>query len=324
MAKTVAASSNEDSAILRERIQARLEALGLSQLAAAKKAGQNADFVRDILHGRVKDPGAMRLAKLARALETSVSYLLGEAEPVPEVTHMWTGASATKALEPYSPQEQVHRRSVALPIRFELADDLWRNATEVAGPPLGYEMGHIPEGLSKNDTWYERVRDKSFELIAPEGSLVQVVAFEDADRERLTHGDVVVVQARMVGPMAKRNIVQRSLRWVNHRYPDLGLWFLDFAGLDPEMNLSDDVLRDENHPYKAPPEPTGDWSGLAPEDFDFLSGHMTDEKAAKLEAFLAQAGSQRPRVVGRVVSVLMPIRAEEIAGRMHRYGNIPE
>lgn len=60
-----------------ERVQGRLDRLGLSAEHAARGAGLPADFIRRLLDGKLAPPRGQRLVKLAEALATSVSYLIG-------------------------------------------------------------------------------------------------------------------------------------------------------------------------------------------------------------------------------------------------------
>jgi transcriptional regulator with XRE-family HTH domain len=60
-----------------ERIEARLERMDLPPEAALKKAGLPSDFLEKLRLGKVPIPRGQRLVKLAEALGTSVSYLVG-------------------------------------------------------------------------------------------------------------------------------------------------------------------------------------------------------------------------------------------------------
>lgn len=60
-----------------ERVQGRLDRLGLSPEDAARNAGLSPDAVRKLLDGSRPPPRGQRLVKLAEALATSVSYLVG-------------------------------------------------------------------------------------------------------------------------------------------------------------------------------------------------------------------------------------------------------
>lgn len=72
--------ADELSAALADNLRRRMADLGLSQYAAAKKAGVGDDYVRDILRGKVKSPGFTKFRKLADALETTPAALMGEGE----------------------------------------------------------------------------------------------------------------------------------------------------------------------------------------------------------------------------------------------------
>ena len=60
-----------------ERVASRLERLGLMPEAAAKAAGLPPNALTLVLDGRSPPPRGQRLIRLAEALATSVSYLVG-------------------------------------------------------------------------------------------------------------------------------------------------------------------------------------------------------------------------------------------------------
>ena len=60
-----------------ERIESRLERLGLTPDEAARQAGLPADFLDRLRAGKAPPPRGRRLVALAEALATSVSYLVG-------------------------------------------------------------------------------------------------------------------------------------------------------------------------------------------------------------------------------------------------------
>ena len=62
---------------LAERIQGRLERLGLSPEDAAQAAGLPGDFLGRLFEGQAAPPRGRRLVRLAGILATSVSYLVG-------------------------------------------------------------------------------------------------------------------------------------------------------------------------------------------------------------------------------------------------------
>lgn len=69
--------SDAPASTFMERLQARMNELGLNPHSAAKKAGLAPGYVHDLLRGKVKEPSASRLAALATALECSPSWLMG-------------------------------------------------------------------------------------------------------------------------------------------------------------------------------------------------------------------------------------------------------
>jgi transcriptional regulator with XRE-family HTH domain len=70
-------------AALNARIRERLNALGMSEREASRRAGFGVGYVGDLLSGRSKSPEMARLVKLAVALECGVDYLMGEAAMPP-------------------------------------------------------------------------------------------------------------------------------------------------------------------------------------------------------------------------------------------------
>lgn len=59
------------------RIRARLDALGIMEREASRRAGFGLSYVGDVVHGRSKAPTAARLETLARVLECDLDYLIG-------------------------------------------------------------------------------------------------------------------------------------------------------------------------------------------------------------------------------------------------------
>ncbi len=69
-----------------DRVQGRLDRLDMTADEAARAGGLPADLVQKVLDGRLAPPRGKRLIKLAEALATSVSYLVGldPDTPVPD------------------------------------------------------------------------------------------------------------------------------------------------------------------------------------------------------------------------------------------------
>lgn len=66
----------------KDRIQARLDALGITQFDAAIRAGKNSHFVYDFMIGRKKSFKGDGPIRLAQALQCSIEYLTGESAEV--------------------------------------------------------------------------------------------------------------------------------------------------------------------------------------------------------------------------------------------------
>lgn len=67
----------DSATVLQKRTYERLVDVNESQRSISKRAGLGPDFIRCIMDGRSKDPGAAKLFKLAAALKCSPQYLLG-------------------------------------------------------------------------------------------------------------------------------------------------------------------------------------------------------------------------------------------------------
>lgn len=73
-----------------ERIQGRLDRLDLRAEEVARTAGLPADLVQKVLDGKLPPPRGKRLIRLAEALATSISYLVG-LDPDAPVPDEWLG-----------------------------------------------------------------------------------------------------------------------------------------------------------------------------------------------------------------------------------------
>ncbi|MDQ0510931.1 helix-turn-helix domain-containing protein [Ancylobacter amanitiformis] len=68
--------------MLKTRVLQRLEALSITQWEAARRAGLHRNFVYDLMEGRKQKPQQKTLLALARALQCSVDYLIGNTEEI--------------------------------------------------------------------------------------------------------------------------------------------------------------------------------------------------------------------------------------------------
>ena len=161
------------STILATRVKARLDALGMSAYAAALKIGRGGSYVRDILRGRARNPGAEALADLARVLESSPLYLLGHTDDPGAPPDARPGASmptpAAGGLRRYDSFPLGVRHTVAAGQWHELDDLIQQVAYEES--PLRTDPRWPP-----GEQWVARVSGPSMNEFYPEGTLVRLVS----------------------------------------------------------------------------------------------------------------------------------------------------
>lgn len=111
--------------LLRDRIDARLAALGISANKASVRATRKPDLIRDIRSGKTRYPRYDTMKRLALALECSVAYLTGDDENV-------------------SPSGEVHASDRARLIRrLKAARWAWEPSAEKAAQALGVRADQL-------------------------------------------------------------------------------------------------------------------------------------------------------------------------------------
>lgn len=294
------------------RIEKRMQDLKLNPFSAAKKAGLGDDYVRDILRGKVRNPSADRLAKLAVALQCSLPWLLGGEDEVPlvEVPGPDPRPPGRGAIEAWRPEHGRPPHEL-LPVRYELELSVFRPAGDL-GRALGF-FGATrvldPEFVNR-DQWLEVVRDDHAEMIAPAGSLLHVVEYSDDRRHELVAGDFVIVERHLIAPNAQYYLVERTIRQISQRHPEDGLWFFEFLN---ENEISDDIFRDDKHPERDPHDEAG-LERLAEVIASVRSVHLNPGTPREKEISpqedierLRQQIRMRPRVVAKVLRVIIPL-----------------
>lgn len=104
-----------DTSSLRDRIQTKLDELGLSARAASLKAGLNTHFLQGILSDEARSMTTDNLFRLAEALDTSPEWLLtgrGPEEFAP---------GAQELLDNYLRLSESDRRSLLDYVRWQLS-----------------------------------------------------------------------------------------------------------------------------------------------------------------------------------------------------------
>jgi transcriptional regulator with XRE-family HTH domain len=185
---------------LLNRIDARLQEIGMSREGAARLAGRSRDFIRNLEKNPDKPtiPRADHLFALARVLQCAPGYLLGESEDV--------GSPPSK--------RPVHTR--LLEVRYRVEAGPWR---EVEDMTESYGQHEVPVSLryASFPQWLEEVVGDCLDKLILPGRLVHVVdaielGYSPAD------GDIVVVERRRAG------LRERTLKQVEITGRRIMLW----------------------------------------------------------------------------------------------------
>jgi transcriptional regulator with XRE-family HTH domain len=144
-----------------DRIQARMDELGLNPYAAAKKAGLGPDYVRDLLRGKVKQPSAARLRDLAIALDCSPDFLMGDDDQLGEAPATWRSDSPSPA---------------KLSVEFRIREGYFERRS--AFIPHDHDSFWVISAIKDGDEWLERVESLPEPKVAvmSQGTLLHVVA----------------------------------------------------------------------------------------------------------------------------------------------------
>ncbi|TCZ58744.1 helix-turn-helix domain-containing protein [Roseicella aquatilis] len=117
---------SDDAPPMLALIEGRLDRLGLSPEEACRQAGLPPDFLDRLAEGKVPPPRGQKLVRLAEALATSVSYLVGldpDTSPPPEVLEEEQGSLGLLAgdeealLRAYRRLEMPQKAAVVLVVR---------------------------------------------------------------------------------------------------------------------------------------------------------------------------------------------------------------
>jgi hypothetical protein len=164
MAMEAAASGRGDIA---RRVAARREQLGLSREEVASRAGVAPGYVRYV-EGHPGTPDTASLRRLAAALETSASDLLGGGVDLPQGLGQAAGHPELVELDPGECRELLSshgvgrvavctpRELVVVPVNYTVVDGavVFRTApgsvpAQAAGREVAFEVDHIDDALSQ-------------------------------------------------------------------------------------------------------------------------------------------------------------------------------
>lgn len=191
------ASGHIPSMELSSKVRELMAARGLNPYSTAAKAGLQEDTVRDILRGKTKDPGASKILKLARALETSVEVLMDDAPQ-------------------FSGQ---HAEEIELPVAYVCAAGVWKEVDELAqAAPRMEPAAYIPAYAGWRQ-WLEEIEGDSIDKLIPPGALIHVVDTQQMGYEP-TSGDLVVVERSRAGGFIR----ERTVKQVEFNAGQIELW----------------------------------------------------------------------------------------------------
>nr|WP_319513826.1 S24 family peptidase [uncultured Cohaesibacter sp.] len=179
---------------LADRIEIRLEELGLTVTAAAKRVGKGRDLIRPLLMIRNRVPRADNLGLIAQALETSPEWLL-EGKGPKEVREI--GSTVEFDPRPFATEQAL------VPEVGEVAAGVWLEYNHHHNEP-GERLGPFPidPRYPAAAQFSVRVRGTSINRVVPDGGSLHCVAlFESGLSEQdLTNGQLVIVKrTRMQG-----------------------------------------------------------------------------------------------------------------------------
>lgn len=167
--------------IVAERIQERLKALGKTARGASLEAGLSPDAIRGVLRGMSRTPRGETLQRLARVLDCSITYLLGENDDLSAAVDMPAG------------------NAVRVFVRGTVQAGEWREAVEMPREDWTYfdlpADGRYP-GVER---FLLKVIGPSMNQIFSDGAVIECVRFFDIGRMPRDGDYVVVHRARSDG-----------------------------------------------------------------------------------------------------------------------------
>lgn len=187
---------------LKERVEARLEALALGPVEAASKGGLNRYFIRDITHKGKQTVTVRMMPRLAAALQTTPAYLTGETDD-PDIPDNHMPLQIVESLRDLT--------SVPRAGRVEAGE--FREVSDFRDLEREFLLDEV-------DPEFPRARMMAFDVIGdsmdradppiPPGSTIICVDFEDT---KLPHieGDIVVVERTRNGGLTREWSVKETV-----------------------------------------------------------------------------------------------------------------
>lgn len=198
------------------RIEARMAELGLNPYSTAKQAGLGADYVRDLLRGKVKQPSAARLRELAIVLRSSPEYLMGigDDHDLGDSPPVWDNRSALEA--------------VNLRVAYTIKDGFFEGANPHA---IDKDQSKwVLSAIKDGDEWLEAVKFSAVPQIGA-GSFVHVI--EPDKYEHWLSPYVVAERKRDDGTLTERSVRRVHIEGDYARFG--GVW----RDRQPKLTLHD-------------------------------------------------------------------------------------
>lgn len=165
----------------KDRIEARMDALGINQFEAAEKAGKNSHYIYDFMVGRKSSFKGDGPVRVAQALECSIEYLTGESDEI-GVPPMATPAAV--------PSAQAGR---SLPLAGVVETGVFRRPSSVRGAGRPLPIAPFPDYPAEAQAAFA-VRGGGMDTRGIiEGMTLVAVDIEAATKD-LESGSVVIVE----------------------------------------------------------------------------------------------------------------------------------
>ena len=192
-------ATDDDQAVL-SRIQARIDALGLSERGAAEQSGLSASAIRNIREGKSQSPRLDTMRKLAPTLKVTPEWLaFGVDEDIAKAQE------ETAKLEP-----------AFLPVIGEVAAGRWLEADDHVDAPEYDPVPVQPDSRwRKEDQYGLLVRGTSLNRIALDGDILACVN-AIAARYKPREDDLVIVEMRRNAGLLRQRTAKRYMRQGSH------------------------------------------------------------------------------------------------------------
>lgn len=185
---------------IRERIQARLDAVGKTPRAVSLEAGMSADAIRGIFRNVDSSPTVDTLAKLAVPLATTPEWLAYAIDP-----------AIQKAQE-----ETAKREPAYLPVIGEVAAGRWLEADDHVDAPEYDPVPIQPDPRWRFEDQYGLVvRGTSLNRVAIDGDILACVN-AIAARYRPQEDDLVIVEMRRNAGLLRQRTAKRYMKQSTH------------------------------------------------------------------------------------------------------------